>query len=545
MINMSNKVFVLGIDGGTFNLINPWAEKGELPNFKKVLDEGVHGKLRSSIPPVTIPAWPCIYTGKNPGKLGLFYFQRVNESYEKELYNLSDVASTKFWDYFENKEVGVVNSPLTFPPEEVNGFMLSPFGEEKEGGNYTYPERIQSRIPEEYEIIPNNPAKASNSETLKNKKEKTIGLEKTLKYLVENEEWDCIFSVFHTIDGIQHAMYEYMYPDLVGEEKHKKWGDAIKKVYKLLDDFLGDLTELEDTNILMVSDHGAGFWDLDKPQKFFHGNDWLRRQGWFETKSSFRDKVFDFFSKFGITKMKVHEFFRSLGFDLRRSELLNEKIIQKERKVTSKIDFSETEAFLSFGCSGFGGIRINLEGREKNGQVPKEKYNEFRKEVIEGLEDLTDSETGRKVVKKVWRREGIYGGEFLERAPDIVFQCSENYDVKRILEGRLFSEVKKLLGIHEMDGIFMAHGPNIKEGHKIEGAEIIDIAPTLLHMNGISVPEDMDGRVLRGIFKSNSELDKEVEYQEPLERKSKSKYEMSGEDEEKVRERLKGLGYLE
>ena len=126
-----SRVLVIGIDGGTFDLIQPWAEAGDLPNLSQLLAEGVHGPLESTLPPVTAPAWTTFATGKNPGKHGVFDFIRPTGG-EFDMINATSIRAPTLWQILSeaDRTVGVMNVPVTYPPSKVNGFviggMLSP-----------------------------------------------------------------------------------------------------------------------------------------------------------------------------------------------------------------------------------------------------------------------------------------------------------------------------------------------------------------------------------------------------------------------------------
>lgn len=135
------KVVVIGIDGATFELIVPWIQNGKLPFLKRLKDEGVWGKLESTIPPVTFPAWKCYSTGKNPGKLGVYYWFSV-DFYKKgyRFNNSLDFKSQEIWDYLgqNNYRVSIINMPSTYPPKKVNGFLISGM-QASEDSLYTFP----------------------------------------------------------------------------------------------------------------------------------------------------------------------------------------------------------------------------------------------------------------------------------------------------------------------------------------------------------------------------------------------------------------------
>src|ERR1051325_8760378 len=125
MTHLPNKrVFMIGWDGATFDLIHPWVKDGKLPNIARPMERGVHGPLRSTIPPWTFPAWTSFMTGKNPGKHGVYDFLRPRQgSYDLEFVNGSHRRARTFWQILSEagRKVVSISVPCTFPPEPVNG----------------------------------------------------------------------------------------------------------------------------------------------------------------------------------------------------------------------------------------------------------------------------------------------------------------------------------------------------------------------------------------------------------------------------------------
>ena len=127
-----NKLLVIGIDGGTFDIILPMIHAGRLPNLGRLLSNGAYGTLLSTIPPVTAPAWSSFVMGSNPGQHGVFYFFRKEgksdgAKSERVLMNLRNIEGIPFWrvlNRYGNK-AGLINIPLTYPPDNVDGFMIS------------------------------------------------------------------------------------------------------------------------------------------------------------------------------------------------------------------------------------------------------------------------------------------------------------------------------------------------------------------------------------------------------------------------------------
>ena len=209
------------------------------------------------------------------------------------------------------------------------------------------------------------------------------------------------------------------------------------------------------------------------------------------------------------------------------------------RKISiPQIDWTKTKAYGE--DRGLKGININVKGREPYGVIEQEmEYEDLRNRIVDELNRLKDPETGEKIMNEVYKNNEIYSGEFLDKTSDIIFIQNPKYLIKQdLLSGTMIaSSSPELPGEHhaQINGIFIANGPDIKEGKKIEGVELVDLAPTILHMMNVPVPKDMDGKVLKEIFKEDSELAKRPIIYKEIDEKKKIK--------ERV-EKLKNVGKL-
>ena len=177
------------------------------------------------------------------------------------------------------------------------------------------------------------------------------------------------------------------------------------------------------------------------------------------------------------------------------------------------IDWSRTKAY---GLGRVGQIYLNVKGREPWGIVePGQEYEEVRDEIIRKLGEMIDPETSKPVDIEIFKKEEVYHGQYFELAPDILYRMSKFYQAVSIRDRAEWGK-SPFSGYHVPEGLFVAYGPDVKKsGEKLEGLRIYDIAPTILHLFGLPIPEDMDGRVLTEIFEEDSEPgQREVVYQE-------------------------------
>jgi predicted AlkP superfamily phosphohydrolase/phosphomutase len=522
-----SKLIVFGIDGGSLKLIEQWRK--ELPNFQKIMEGGVFGELESTIPPVTCPAWPCMFTGKNPGKLGMYEFLNLQFAEEGGFkpFSSSDYHASSLWKILNDygRKVGLLNVPMTFPPHEINSFMVCGLGTPRTA-KYTYPPQLKNTLSEVvggYDVFPVVILTRHDREKeyLKLFNEVLNKRVKAARYLMSSFPWDLFICVFQVSDVVQHYFWHHMDKSHPRHAADNKYKNVIKDFYKRIDGAIGSLiSEVpKDTNILIVSDHGFG------P---FHGvfllNKWLEGNGFLKFKDSvYRRRINNF-----LTKVKGFLFARlSLRLIRLVANIVPQRLahglfarVEKDRtmEIARSIDWAQTKAY---SLGSLGKIFINLKGREPNGIVePGREYERLRDEIIEKLSKLVNPETGERADFQIFKKEEIYHGQYAHLAPDISI-VADKYVPVISRGGPLWDKPPgPISGTHARQGVFMAYGPDIKkEGLKLAGLKIYDITPTVLYTFGSPIPKDMDGRVLSEIFAPDSELAKKsVVYEEMGER---------------------------
>jgi len=509
------RVMVIGLDGATFDLIKPWADAGELPTFKKLMENGVWGELESTVPHITPPAWTSMTTGKNPGKHGIFDFlsiEKIKDDWKLKLYTSRSKKSKEMWNYLNDKKSIVVNVPLTYPPRAINGTMITGmFTPNMKSSDFTYPKEFKREILKsfpDYVIELNwNRYKGKERKFLEDLYKMTEGRIKLFWYLFE-KEWDFLFFVFIGTDRMQHIIWD--------EKK-------LLRYYQYLDKFLGKvLNALENKNInlFLVSDHG-----FSKIKKRVHINTLLKEEGFLEMRRNNEN----FLSKLGISKESLSQFL--VKYKLNKIYIaLPPKILHIIRKsVPGKsnpvydLDLENSIAAMV----GSGSIFIT----EKNNDNLKE----IKSKIKSKLENLKDPDTKEKIIEKVFEKEEIYSGSMINKAPDLLLLPKKGYSLVHEVAPTITEKPNFKKADHALNGIFLAYGPGVKKGYKIENTKIYDIAPTILHIFGLPIPNDIDGKVLIEIFEEDSEFAKrKPEHVDP------SYYNWEGE-KEKIKEKIKKL----
>ena len=544
-----SKVVVIGLDGAPFSLIHQWSEEGLLPNLHRLIRGGTFGRLLSSYLPETPIAWNSIITGKNAGKHGVYdWMKREEGSYRMGVSLSHSCQEPRVWDLIgeEGKKAGVFNVPLTYPPQPLNGFLVSGFDTPSTKVCFTYPDslsdEIRSRI-QDY-VLANREAYTRGTER-KYVDGLLYSLEKkeaAVLYLIDRYEVDFSLYVFMEIDHLHHKLWRLI------EEGSEEGRKLFQEVYQRMDETVGKIVNRfnEETTFFVVSDHGAGALE-----GIMFINKWLMEQGWLKLKedpslylksllsrTGLVPKVYRLLCKFGLGGLgKLLP--TSFQYDLATSFISFENV-----------DWEQTRAY-AFG--EYGQIFINLKGREPQGIVaPGEEYEQLLREISEKLRELVHPKTGETMIREVFLKEALYSGPMLEKAPDLSFAIGNyRYDssiqfglgVKGIFGSPEFEDS----GTHRREGMLIASGKGIKSNFNIEGATLVDIAPTALYLLDLPIPTDMDGNVLEALFREDWMKSHPIRHQEKESKKisSEAKEELSPEEMEMVKKKLRTLGYLD
>jgi len=544
-----NKVLVIGVDGATFDLIKPWVAQDKLPTFAKLMRGGASGNLMSTPNANSASAWTSFATGNNPGKHGIYYFDElVYGTYQKRYINSSFRKSKTLWNYVSDagKKVVVINVPMTFPADELDGIMIA--GVDTPGiwsKGFTFPVSffkelqavikdytIEADVPHLIKAGKKNSAVTSLFETIDKRYEAT-------KYLMKRYPWDLFVVVFTATDSVQHFFWDDMDPD---------FDSVIFQIYKRIDDVISRILEnAGDSSTVILSDHGGGF----NQRGAEYLNVWLNEMGLLRYKETNK-----------VEKKLMRGFdavyrFVDRVFSRKAKQKLAKLLPGIREKVEAATHFQNIEWSLTkaFSDGSRDEIWINMKGREPEGIVEQgEEYEKLRDFIIHELSQCCDIKTGKKVAKRVFRREEIYSGKHVSKAPDIYVDWQREFIISGLqnrdqsLSFKHYKHIKPPIwsGGHRENGILIISGSMVKKNLELINSNIIDVTPTILYLLGLPIPNDIDGRIIQDAIdddylKNHAPLYKSIE----TDSEKAMEKDYSDEEADKIKKKLKTMGYID
>ncbi|MEO6888279.1 MAG: alkaline phosphatase family protein [Ktedonobacteraceae bacterium] len=482
------RTLLFGVDGLTFRVLDPMLARGLLPNFQCVRDSGVQGILKSTIPPMTPPAWMSISTGLAPAGHGVYDFWGYEQTeHGPQAHVVTHRQGGKaIWNILSDwgKRVIVANVPLTYPAEPVNGIMLSGYMAPDMRGSVTYPSAFKEEL---LQIVPDyqidlDPAVSGGqigdplAETLKMTRARLAAFR-----LLLSKPWDFCFLACSGADRIQHLRWDEImafHPQAVA-------------YYQMLDEALGlMLAQLGTGDLLMiVSDHG-----FQGVRRKFYLQEYLYREGLLtmrDTKNRRRAELSGFARKV-VRTLQLQHLARSVRGRLRRGGVIR---VEKEQHAARlpDLDWARTRAWIP-SASGFlaGYADIFLADTLSEEEIGA---------LMQKLQEICDPETGEPLIGEM-HRENVYGaGPFAPPERHLIVLANERTTLPTELgRGTLWETSDVTSGIHHPDGVLYLYGDTVKAGEKVPPASIYDVVPTILSYMGLPLPEDLPGKVIQEAF---------------------------------------------
>jgi predicted AlkP superfamily phosphohydrolase/phosphomutase len=544
------RVFLLGIDGATWKVLDRLIGMGVMPNLERLTCEGARGTLNSTIPYVTPVAWSSILTGVKPSKHGIFGYTFMENREGMVIGFLADrsrIQEPTVFDIFGqlHKKVVSVNMPMTYPPRPEDGVIITGMMTPSKESRFFYPESLMSELQAhgiDYQIDINilRGDKATLHERLdaylaeggdrflKDLHRVTEERMKTVLYLLANKEWDLFQANFVTMDRIPHYLWRSFWEDDEDSPLFKRILDH----YAHVDSIIGSIdSQVKGKAMLIIcSDHGFGSYDGN-----FYPLVWLKQKGYYaEIGHEFTPGLM------------VKRILKTLGLSKKLLRILERSQRTVAKKLiyvgTSNVYWRKTKAYV-YGSSG---VRINLKGRDQFGIVkPGKEFEDLREEIRQGLLAIED-ENGDKIISTVQSLEDLYGSPGPDEAPDLIFQLNDknHYTAySAVTDSQVYLEkgYPWRQGDHRREGVVVIAGEGVVPG-RVFTADIEDILPTILFVQNLPLSENFDGRVMTAAFAEDFITSRG----EPGTRSyARGRVEASEADSgDEVIDRLKGLGYI-
>ena len=551
------RVIIIGMDGATQAILQPLIEQGKLPTLARIQREGLAGKLLSVTPPITPAAWSSFYTGKQPGKHGVYEFlYRQPDSYLKAPVNFTSIRAKKFWDYADERSLRtcLFNLPLLYPTPEVNGIAISGLLTPESVRDFGRPsgivEEIEAQLGEPYVLGTSAVYKKGNVGKILDEFHRVLTYHmQAARYLLDKEPWDLFFGHLMVTDSMQHELWHLLDPTHSAHDpaEAKQHMPRIEEIYQRIDsEFLGPIVEALDgqTSLLIMSDHGFG-----GIEHIIYMNMWLLQNGYVQWSRDFWTQAKARMHRWGITPKNFFRLMRSLGMGWLRDRVsldARERWMNRGFMNIRRADWSQTQAYSMGNILGM--IYLNVKGREPIGCVePGPEYDQLRERLIGQLREQACPHTGKPLFAQVQKGEDLYHGTYAKHAPDIVCTPADwRYQVfgyQDFVSNKFVDSYSEMTGHHRPDGILFGLGPGFRAGQWVEDARLIDLAPTILHLAGLPVPTDMDGRVIQEIFTEDAWRPPEAHLVDESVQEETATVELSEAEQQQVLDRLRALGY--
>ena len=504
MVSRINRCLVIGLDGATWNILKPLMKDGELPTITNLVKGGCSAKLVSSIPPVTLPAWKCYSTGKNPGRIGVYWFINVDTECRRIVINNStSIKSREIWDYLNQQGIvcGIVGMPGMYPPKKIKGFIVCE--DAPSLSNFTYPKELGGFLKRKvrFKLGSEFAPKVDTDKYIEQVKELIKQRFETAALLHRRFGSSFMHLTIYHIDTIQHFFWKEM------EEADSDYEDVIKEIWILVDREIGKLLDAitnEETYVIIMSDHGfTAAKSTFQLAKWFMDEEYLVLKGKGLRGFSSKLPVNGDIVLAVVQKSKLSALLRRFIHRDLRSKIFarlfpsGEDMVEKN-PLEGLIDWEKSKAI----PVPQGLIYIN-----KSVFSSKERARRFRDKLIAEIRRIRNPKNSERLAKKVYCARELYSGENFEKAPDIIVMPNEGYEIAcSAIAKKLWNEPKKWTGVHKREGILIVKGPGIHKGAEMENVSILDLAPTILHMFNMPIPKDMDGRLLMEIFQNHATI---------------------------------------
>jgi predicted AlkP superfamily phosphohydrolase/phosphomutase len=535
---MSGRSFLIGLDGATFDVLDPIMQEGVMPALREFIGGGVRADLRTVVPALTPPAWTSLMTGRSPGHHGIFDFftKESPDSYYFHVSSAQDVRAETLWSIAnrEGRRCTILNFPMTFPAPDVQGNVVPGWMPWRQLRLGCRPADLFDRIKK----LPGFEARELSMDLSPEAKAvqgcRLEELEEWVSFYIRRErQWlrivemleredpsDLTAILFDGVDKIQHLCWRFIDPAYRSpepSEREARIRSLCLEYYRQLDEILARIFAMSgpgDTTFI-ASDHGFG-----AQTGTFFVNSWLEKQGYLAWAKDAGPEA-------------------GGSGDLGMEQLARHVYL---------LDWEKTRAYVPTPSGN--GIYIVRSGMSSS------EYEDLRAALVRDLREVRD-ENGVPVVSRIFTSDEVFSGPCQDLSPDVTVELRDGGLVSILDSDAVFRTRAEPIGAHRPQGVFLARGPGYRKGAKVEELSILDVAPSILHGLGLPIPADFEGRVpVEAMAPGFRERERAASVPAPdavaAERSSRasrasraSRPKLSQDDEKRLAAHLRALGYLE
>ncbi len=524
------RTLLIGWDGATFPVLDALAAEGVMPFLAGLMGRGTRAELLSTEPPVTFPGWTSLVTGCTPARHGIFDFVLAREMGNGVFVRVPDsrdVHAETIWEMASRQDRTLIslNFPLTSPPRPIQGALIPGFVSWRHLGRAVHPrglyERVRSLPGLDPQVISWDMDKEQKAvqalptdqyqDWIRGHIDRERQWFQILLHLMQEQPWDLAGFLADGPDKLQHLAWRLLDPALV-PDRPTAWEAGIRglclQYFNELDAALERIVTLagDDTRVFLVSDHGFGpTWEIFYPNVLLHQHGFLEWGPGAEADDS--ERMFS------------------------------------QRRRGDMYDWERTTAYALTPSSNAVRIRV-AKGPGDSGVLPED-YAAVRDRVSDCLLSFTDPASGEPVVRSVTPRERLFGGRLLRWAPDLTLVLRDQGFVSVLKSDTPLRRRNEVKGTHRPEGVFVAAGPGIRQGHVSAPLSIVDVCPALAYSLGVRIPERLDGALPTDVFEPALLQAQPPRYGGAASPEAADDEPLSEDEEAAILSRLTALGYVE
>lgn len=603
------RLLIIGLDGATWDIINPLIALGKLPHIAGLVMGGASCALRSTMPPITPPAWATMLTGVNPGKHGVFGFsRRLPGTYDYQGTTNRSRRVEALWNIVSRRggDCLLINIPVTYPPDEVKGVMVAGMGTPDAASEFVYPhsekENLLAYCPG-YRV--DISGRVDSSDVLALCMEEISQRSMVTRWLMSRHNWDLCMTVFVAPDRVQHARWQ-----------EGAIADDIAAVYAALDGAIGELLQKagNECTVMLVSDHGFGPASLA-----LSASNWLQQRGLGSPQRLVANLLGDappgmipdssLYASSGslacvdpdapdavrlvttapdhvarltlpdlvvephsALQVKLHVYSSQPGMILEVMDLSTVggqiiftcRLAAEQHEITFSYRPVSEHLHLSLGLTTFGGnpsgelrlsaIEIDFMQRLTGalaftgndvGSIHLNLRGRDPAGVV--LPGIEEANLKQRIVQELsaWHAAGQPVVSEAHVREEIFTGPYVQMAPDIVFWSDHLRPLRTQPGTHRFDGVFVAHGPGIAPG-RLQRSQIADVMPTALYLLGQAIPQGLDGKVLTAMLDANYLTQHPVQLvDDQTSLAAVAPATYTASEQAILEERLRNLGYVE